>query len=183
MGNIRCCLVVIWGHFINIFKWLRSVWEQKIFLSLSSPFLFNLVVYSFCLASVGFNFRYMSLLFAQYSWNVEPEAKRVLQHSSAWICRIVILFIFTLVLQFFFLSSTSYSLLIICNCATVSVYISVTAQSHSLFGIHSLYRMDVCSRAHSTICRESTGWKRNGEKNHVKCNDNHNILFSRLLFI
>lgn len=83
----------------------------------------------------------------------------------------------------FFLSSTSYSLLIICNCATVSVYISVTAQSLSLFGIHSLYRMDVCSRAHSTICRESTGWKRNGEKNHVKCNDNHNILFSRLLFI
>lgn len=139
------------------------MWEQKIFLSLSSPYLFNLVVYSFCLASVGFNFRYMSLLFAQYSWNVEPEAKRVLQHSSAWICRIVILFIFTLVLQFF-LSSTSYSLLIICNCATVSVYISVTAQSHSLFGIHSLYRMDVCSRAHSTICRESTGWKRNGEK-------------------
>lgn len=115
------------------------------------------------------------------------------QHSCstliAWICRIVILFIYL----FFFFVCVVFSFFIICNCATVSVYISFYCSiSFTMLSFHLCLRCDLsiplCLHSMLSVCAylfwllsiRSCVWM---WVCHVKCSDNHNILFYWLLFI
>lgn len=178
VGNIRCrWLSLVRGHFINIFKWLpRSVWE--IFSSLSIVVVhlfFSLFTRSFFQHSMS-----ICLLFVQHSCST----------LIAWICRFVILFIY---LCLFFSIRVVFSFFIICNCATVSVYISFYCSiSFTVLSFLLCLRCDLsvplCLHSmllYVLICSGSLSirscvwmWVC-----HVKCSDNHNILFYWLLFI